>query len=40
MILSTEELATLFHVPSAAIQTPTIPRIQSTTSGAPGNLPT
>lgn len=40
MILSTEELATLFHVPSAAIQTPSLPRIQSTTSGAPANLPT
>jgi hypothetical protein len=40
MILSNEELATIFHVPSAAIETPSVPRIQSTTSGAPANLPT
>lgn len=37
--LSTEELATLYHVPSAAITTPNLPRIQSATSGAPANLP-
>jgi hypothetical protein len=40
MILTTEELATLFHVPSASISTPSLPRIQSTTGGAPSNLPT
>lgn len=39
MIMSTEELATLFHVPSAAIETPSLPRIQSATTGAPANLP-
>ena len=39
-IMSTEELATLFHVPSSAITTPNLPRIQSTTAGAPSNLPT
>lgn len=39
MIMSTEELATLFHVPSSTIQTPNLPRIQSSTSGAPSNLP-
>jgi hypothetical protein len=38
-ILSTEELATLFHIPSSAVTTPNLPRIQSTTSGAPANLP-
>jgi hypothetical protein len=38
-ILSTEELATLFHVPSSAVTTPNLPRIQSTTAGAPSNLP-
>ncbi|MDR3546973.1 MAG: hypothetical protein P4M11_01625 [Candidatus Pacebacteria bacterium] len=38
-ILSTEELASLYHVPSSAITTPNLPRIQSTTSGAPANLP-
>ncbi len=37
--LSTEELATLFHVPSAAVTTPNIERIQSSTSSAPANLP-
>jgi hypothetical protein len=39
MIMSTEELATLFHVPSATIASPGLPRIQSTTGGAPANLP-
>jgi len=39
-IMSTEELATIFHVPSAAVETPSLPRIQSATSGAPSNLPT
>ncbi|HYE23174.1 MAG TPA: hypothetical protein VEA92_01825 [Candidatus Paceibacterota bacterium] len=38
-VMSTEELATLFHVPSATVATPSLPRIQSTTSGAPSNLP-
>jgi hypothetical protein len=40
MIMSTEELATLFHVPSGTTTTPNLPRIQSATSGAPANLPT
>ena len=40
MILSAEELATLFHIPSSTVETPTLPRIQSATSGAPANLPT
>jgi hypothetical protein len=40
MVMSTEELATIFHVPSAAIETPSLPRLQSSTSGAPSNLPT
>ncbi len=40
MVMSTEELATIFHVPSAALETPNLPRIQSTTGGAPANLPT
>ncbi len=38
-IMSTEELATIFHVPSSAVTTPNLPRIQSATSGAPPNLP-
>lgn len=40
MIMSTEELATLFHIPSSTVATPTLPRIQSSTSEAPHNLPT
>jgi hypothetical protein len=40
MVMSTEEIATLFHVPSAAIETPSLPRIGSSTGGAPANLPT
>lgn len=39
MIMSSEELATLFHVPSASVATPSLPRIQSSTSEAPSNLP-
>ncbi len=38
-VMSTEELATLFHVPSATVATPGLARIQSTTGGAPANLP-
>ena len=38
-VMSTEELATLFHIPSSSVTTPSLPRIQSTTSEAPGNLP-
>lgn len=40
MIMSTEEIATLFHIPSATVVTPSLPRIQSTTSAFPTNLPT
>jgi len=39
MVMSTEELATLFHIPSQAVATPTLGRIQSATSEAPANLP-
>jgi hypothetical protein len=39
MVMSTEEIATIFHVPSHAIETPTLGRIQSATSEAPSNLP-
>ncbi len=38
-VMSTEELATIFHIPNAGITTPTLPRIQSATAGAPANLP-
>lgn len=40
MVMSTEEIATLFHIPSGAVGTPTLPRIESATSEAPSNLPT
>jgi hypothetical protein len=39
MVMSTEELATIFHIPSAGVETPSINRIPSATSEAPGNLP-
>ena len=38
--MSTEELATLFHVPGANVESPGLARIQSSTTGAPANLPT
>ncbi len=40
MVMSTEELATIFHIPSASVATPSIARITSATSEAPSNLPT
>lgn len=40
MVMSTEELATIYHVPSRAIETPGLGRIQSATGEAPANLPT
>ena len=39
-ILSTEELATLYHIPSRGVETPGLERIQSATHAAPDNLPT
>jgi hypothetical protein len=39
MHMSSEELATLFHIPSSAVTTPSLQRIQSSTSAAPSNLP-
>lgn len=40
MTMSTEELATIFHFPSSIVKTPSLPRISSSTSAAPSNLPT
>ncbi len=40
LIMSTEEIATIFHIPSRAVSTPSLTRIQSATSEAPANLPT
>jgi len=40
MVMSTEELATLYHIPSAAAPAPALQRIESATTTAPSNLPT
>lgn len=40
MVMSIEELATLYHIPSQAVETPSLRRIQSATGSAPVNLPT
>jgi hypothetical protein len=39
-IMTTEEIATLFHLPSSVITTPNLARIPSTRGEAPTNLPT
>ena len=40
MVMSTEELATIFHIPSRSVEAPGLGRIQSATGEAPPNLPT
>ncbi len=35
----TEENTTIYHIPPSGVATPSIPRLQSATSGAPSNLP-
>jgi len=40
MVMSTEELATVFHIPSRSVETPGLGRVQSATGEAPPNLPT
>ena len=40
MVMSTEEIATIYHIPSASIEAPGLARIRSTTGQAPENLPT
>lgn len=39
MVMSTEELATIYHIPSSSVSTPSLERIKSTTGEAPANLP-
>jgi len=39
MVMSTEELATLYHIPSSTVAAPGLTRIQSATGEAPINLP-
>lgn len=38
-IMSSESLATIYHIPSSIVKTPSLPRIGSTTSAPPSNLP-
>ncbi len=38
-VLSTEELATIFHIPGESAMAPTLPRITSRKGDAPSNLP-
>jgi hypothetical protein len=38
-VLNTEELATIFHLPTGTTQTPTFERVQSRKAEAPANLP-
>jgi len=40
IVMSTEELATVFHIPSSTVAAPGLGRIQSATGEAPVNLPT
>jgi len=40
MIMSIEELASIFHIPGSTVTAPNLPRISSTTTEAPSNLPT
>lgn len=40
MVMSTEEVATVFHIPSSTVGAPGLRRIQSPTAEAPPNLPT
>lgn len=40
MVMSTEELATIFHIPSSGIAAPGLERISSAMGEAPANLPT
>ncbi|MEK9160777.1 MAG: hypothetical protein AAB440_01945 [Patescibacteria group bacterium] len=39
LVMSTEELATIYHIPTTHIQTPGLERIQSTSAKPPTNLP-
>jgi hypothetical protein len=38
-VLNTEELATIYHFPGSAVQTPTLKRLPSKRADAPANLP-
>jgi len=40
IVMSSEEIASIYHIPSSGTTTPSIPRIGSKTTEAPSNLPT
>mgnify|MGYP001549474549 CR=1 FL=1 len=40
MVMSSEEIASIYHIPSSSVAAPNLPRIQSTATEAPSNLPT
>lgn len=39
-VMSTEELATMYHIPGSSVITPNLSRVESTKREAPSNLPT
>jgi hypothetical protein len=39
MTLSSEELATVFHLPDMSVVAPSITRVEAKRGGAPANLP-
>lgn len=40
LTMSSEELATLFHIPNSMVKAPSLPRIETATGTPPANLPT
>ena len=39
LVMSTEELATVFHLPDMNVLAPSLTRVESKHGGAPSNLP-
>jgi hypothetical protein len=39
-LFSTEELATIFHIPDMGVLAPSLTRVSAKRGGAPANLPT
>ena len=40
LVLNTEELTTIFHVPDVGVKTPSLPRIETKKGEAPAGIPT